>query len=45
MMLAIWRQMADTEGAFLVEDSENLDTCEGTGTIGLDVFRRAKLTL
>ena len=32
------RQMADTEGAFLVEDSENLDTCEGAGTIGLELI-------
>ena len=32
------RQMADSEGAFLVEDSENLDTCEGAGTIGLELI-------
>ena len=31
------RRMADAEGAFLVEDSENLDTCEGAGTIGLEL--------
>ncbi len=31
------RQMADIEGAFLVEDSENLDTCEGAGTIGIEL--------
>jgi threonine dehydratase len=24
--------------AFLVEDSENLDTCEGAGTIGLELL-------
>jgi threonine dehydratase len=32
------RRMADVEGAFLVEDSENLDTCEGAGTIGLELI-------
>jgi threonine dehydratase len=32
------RRMADSEGAFLVEDSENLDTCEGAGTIGLELI-------
>jgi threonine dehydratase len=32
------RQIADIEGAFLVEDSENLDTCEGAGTIGLELI-------
>ena len=32
-------QMADIEGAFLVEDSENLDTCEGAGTIGLELIK------
>jgi threonine dehydratase len=32
------RQIADAEGAFLVEDSENLDTCEGAGTIGLELI-------
>ncbi len=32
------RQMADIEGAFLVEDSENLDTCEGAGTIGIELM-------
>src|SRR5580700_3331350 len=31
------RQIADSEGAFLVEDSENLDTCEGAGTIGIEL--------
>jgi threonine dehydratase len=33
------RQMADIEGAFLVEDSENLDTCEGAGTIALELIK------
>ena len=33
------RRMADMEGAFLVEDSENLDTCEGAGTIGLELIK------
>lgn len=32
------RQVADSEGAFLVEDSENIDTCEGAGTIGLELL-------
>ncbi len=32
------RRMADSEGAFLVEDSENLDTCEGAATIGLELI-------
>jgi threonine dehydratase len=32
------RRMADIEGAFLVEDSENLDTCEGAGTIGIELI-------
>jgi threonine dehydratase len=32
------RQIAETEGAFLVEDSDNLDTCEGAGTIGLELI-------
>ena len=32
------RRMADNEGAFLVEDSENLDTCEGAGTIGIELI-------
>ena len=31
------RQIADTEGAFLVEDSENIDTCEGAATIGIEL--------
>src|SRR5579863_5439010 len=32
------RRMADSDGAFLVEDSENLDTCEGAATIGLELI-------
>jgi len=32
------RQIAASEGAFLVEDSENIDTCEGAGTIGLELL-------
>jgi threonine dehydratase len=32
------RDLADREGHFLVEDSENLDTCEGAGTIGLELL-------
>ena len=32
------RQIADREGAFLVEDSENIDTCEGAGTIALELL-------
>jgi threonine dehydratase len=32
------RQMADIQGAFLVEDGENLDTCEGAGTIGIELI-------
>ena len=32
------RQIADSDGAFLVEDSENIDTCEGAGTIGLELL-------
>jgi threonine dehydratase len=31
------RQIAESEGAFLIEDSENLDTCEGAGTIGIEL--------
>ncbi|HEX2806633.1 MAG TPA: threonine/serine dehydratase [Kineosporiaceae bacterium] len=31
------RDLADRDGMFLVEDSENLDTCEGAGTIGLEI--------
>ena len=32
------RHIADSDGAFLVEDSENIDTCEGAGTIGLELL-------
>jgi threonine dehydratase len=32
------RQIADTEGAFLVEDSENIDTCEGAATIAIELI-------
>ncbi len=32
-------RIAATEGAFLVEDSENLDTCEGAATIGLELAK------
>ena len=31
------RDLADRDGLFLVEDSENLDTCEGAATIGLEL--------
>ncbi|SFJ80494.1 threonine dehydratase [Bosea sp. OK403] len=31
------REIAARGDAFLVEDSENLDTCEGAGTIGLEL--------
>lgn len=31
------REIAANGDAFLVEDSENLDTCEGAGTIGLEL--------
>jgi len=31
------RDLADRQGLFLVEDSENLDTCEGAATIGLEL--------
>ena len=31
------REIAETETAFLIEDSENLDTCEGAATIGLEL--------
>lgn len=36
------RSIAAAEGAFLVEDSENLDTCEGAGTIGLELVEQAE---
>ena len=32
------REIAAHSNAFLVEDSENLDTCEGAGTIGLELL-------
>jgi threonine dehydratase len=32
------REIAASGEAFLVEDSENLDTCEGAGTIGLELL-------
>lgn len=32
------RELSVSEGAYLVEDSENLDTCEGAGTIGLELI-------
>jgi threonine dehydratase len=32
------RKIAARGDAFLVEDSENLDTCEGAGTIGLELL-------
>jgi len=35
------RQIANSENAFLVEDSENIDTCEGAGTIGLELVEDA----
>jgi threonine dehydratase len=31
------RQIAESDGAFLVEDSKNLDTCEGAATIGIEL--------
>ena len=31
------RDLADRDGLFLVEDSENVATCEGAGTIGLEL--------
>ena len=34
----IARKISETENACLVEDSENLDTCEGAGTIGLELI-------
>lgn len=33
------REIADTDGAYLVEDSLDLATCEGAGTIGLELVR------
>jgi threonine dehydratase len=32
------RQIANSENAFLVEDSENIDTCKGAGTIALELL-------
>lgn len=32
------REFAQVEGAFLVEDSLNVDTCEGAATIGLELL-------
>src|SRR6516165_2553193 len=32
------REIAARGEAFLVEDSENLDTCEGAGTIGIELL-------
>jgi len=37
------RQIADSEGAFLVEDSENIDTCEGAGGRALNLPVRGEL--
>lgn len=36
------REIADNSDAFLVEDSENIDTCEGAGTIGLELLDRSE---
>ena len=33
------REMAETDGAYLVEDSLDLATCEGAATIGLELVR------
>jgi threonine dehydratase len=35
------REIATDSNALLVEDSENLDTCEGAGTIGLELMEEA----
>lgn len=35
---ALAREFAQAEGAFLVEDSLNVDTCEGAATIGLELL-------
>ena len=35
------RDLADRHGLYLVEDSENLDTCEGAATIGLELVTAA----
>jgi threonine dehydratase len=36
------REFAQVEGAFLVEDSLNIDTCEGAATIGLELLAGEK---
>ena len=33
------RKLAEAEGAYLVEDSQDLATCEGAATIGLELIR------
>jgi threonine dehydratase len=35
------REIAEAEGAYLVEDSLDLLTCDGAGTIGLELFEKA----
>lgn len=35
------REIAAAEGAYLVEDSEDLDTCEGAATIGLELLEQS----
>ena len=35
---SVAREMAALDHLFLVEDSENIDTCEGAATIGLELF-------
>jgi threonine dehydratase len=35
------REIAESQGAFLVEDSLNISTCEGAGTVGLELLERA----
>jgi threonine dehydratase len=39
---ALAREFAQVEGAFLVEDSLNVDTCEGAATIGLELLSGAE---
>jgi threonine dehydratase len=39
---ALAREFAQVEGAFLVEDSLNVDTCEGAATIGLELLAGAE---
>jgi threonine dehydratase len=34
-------EIAEAEGSYLVEDSLDLRTCDGAGTIGLELFERA----